>query len=446
MSNPVVQKICEEYDLLEQKRAPLGLVIKKIAHFLIHYICNFPVYLIEHFPLEHIFLGHLKLIQRAPEVNLDFVVNLLKDFDCEENENRPSLKRIVDNKYLADMLIAEKEDYIFMRNDLPGFRLMLLCVLGFVLTYISFKVATGYDNVRFLDYEFKEVISVGRRIIWLGALVLLMIYSGLKIPKLYNALIVRAYSLKLFDNVQDNVGVLKEVEYVKKSNLKLGSYKASILGIALGSVCVMTISFIQSSTVNSYTILLFIGIVCIVLPIMLIYPMIVTYFPVYESMKKILPVISFTHGDFCGGLHDYLKMQRYVWIYNELFIAIVVTTLNLFSVPWWGYCIFGLLLIKRANHAGWAFGMSLRCMCRFYKKKRVLISELRKTDNPDTIDQIENVKKITLFRLPIIVKTILGAFIGPLCISLLANNISDVTQLFEQFQYYLKQCIRFISF
>lgn len=446
VSNPVVKKFCEEYDLLESEKKPLRLIIKRILHFIVHHAFDIPVYLVEHFPLEHIFLGNLIYIRRTSKANPELEDNLLKDFNYEENENYPLLKRILTSKSLADMKIADKGDYLLISEDLPGHKQIFLCVFGIVLSYIALRFSSNYDNVRFIGICFPDILFAGRGLICLVPLILLMVYSGLKIPESYNGLIMRAYNLKLFDEVQDNVDVLKEVEYVKSRNQKLGSYKATLFGAVLGQTCIWLIIFLYFSTINYYTILLFVGLFFIRLSIELIYPIIAPYFPIYEKIKKKRPAISFSHGDSCGGLRDYLKMQLYVFMYNELYICIALSLLNIFTAPWYIYCLFLFFLLKRANQAGWAFIMSLISIVHFYKEKRVLINELRNTDSEYTIDRIENLKRVKLFRLPEILKSVFMVFVIPLCVSILANNTSLMLSFFDKFLHFICYAVQLASF
>ena len=446
VSNPIVKNICCEFDLIDQKKKPLSLSFKKIMHHVFHYAFDTPMYFVEHFPLEHIFLGNLMFIKQSSKVDLELGTHLLNDFDYKENDNLPMLKRVLDNKDLANVKINNKDEYRLQPIELPSFKLMWTCLLGIILTYLAFYTSYEYDIEQFLGFSYQDVVSIGWNIIFMSLLILLMIYSGLKIPRSYNKLINRAYSLNLFDNPEDNIDVLKEAEYVKKRFYKLSSYKASLIGLITGLLFLSVIDFMRSSTININTIFLFAGILSIAVSSILIYPILVTYFPIYESIKKKMPIISFTHGDLQGGLHDYLIMQRYVFLYNEVFIYIVITILNIFTCPWWLYCFFAILLLIRANHGGWAIIMSIRIIVNFYKKKRMLIERYRNTDQEDAIEKIEKLKRIKLFRIPNFIQTLFLIIIIPFGISVLANNVTIVTTFFEELLSVLKEFIKVVSF
>lgn len=446
VSNPIVKNICDEFDLVDQKKEPLSLRFKRIMHHILHYVFDTPMYFVEHFPLEHIFLGNLTFIKQSSKVDFDLGTHLLNDFDYKENDNLPMLKRVLAYKDLANIKIDNKEEYQLQPFELPSFKLIWLCLLGIILTYIAFYTSYEYHNEKFLGFSYQDIVSNGWSIIFVSVLILLMIYSGLKIPRSYNNLIDRAYNLNLFDNPQDNIDVLSETNYVKNRFLKLGSFKASLWGLITGQVFISVIGFMRSSTININTILLFAGFLSIALSLMLIYPILVTYFPIYESIKKKMPIISFTHGDLQGGLHDYLRMQRYVFLYNEVFVCIVITILNIFICPWWLYCIFAFLLLNRANHGGWAMIMSLRSIVNFYKKKRMLIKKYRNIDNEDAIEKIDKLKRIKLFRIPNFIRALFMVIIIPFSISVIANNMTKVTTFFDGLLKFLIDYIDIVSF
>lgn len=215
MSNPIVQKIGKEYELRESDQRPLSLKIKQAFHFISHYALDIPMYHIEHFPLEHVFLGNMAYLKSASTINMDFADSLTRDFDCQENDNMPMLKRIIDSKNLENMSVDEKENYELKHNDLPSFKPMILCIIGFILSYIALKIADYNDETVFIKIPFSKVLSESRKLLFLIPIIILMIYSGLRLPSLYNSLIMRAYNLKLFTKIEDNFIVLREAKYVK---------------------------------------------------------------------------------------------------------------------------------------------------------------------------------------------------------------------------------------
>ena len=428
MSNPIVQKIGEEYEMRENGNRSMRLKIKQVLHFLFHYSFDIPMYHIEHFPLEHVFLGNMKHLSMSSTIDMDFANSLMRDFDCQENENLPMLKRIIDSKSLDNMPIDEKESYELESKDLPSFKPMILCIIGFILAYIALRIADYNEDTLFIEIPFSKVISESRKLIFQVPIVIIMIYTGLRLPSLYNSLIMRAYNLKLFTKADDNFIVLREAMYVKDRGRKLDSYKASVAGIILGNVSKWAILFILFSTVNYYTVILFLGCMCIFETIVIINTLIVPYFPIYESIKKKVPEISLSFGDYCGGLKDYLKMQLYTFTYNELFLYVGLSILHIFDAAWWIYVIFFFITINRCNHAGAAMIMSIKSITSFYKQKRKLLNDLKNSDTEDTIDKIERLKKVRLLRLPGIITTLCVTIIIPLCVSISANNISKISE------------------
>lgn len=307
------------------------------------------------------------------------------------------------------------------------------------------KIADYNDETVFIKIPFSKVLSESRKLLFLIPIIILMIYSGLRLPSLYNSLIMRAYNLKLFTKTEDNFIVLREAKYVKDRREKLGSYKATITGLILGNFSAWSLLFLFSSTVNYYTVILFLGCMFIYWTTVIINTLIVPYFPIYESIKKKAPEISLSSGDYCGGLNDYLKMQLYTFAYNELFLYSVFSILYIFNATWWVYIIFFFLTIKRCNHAGAAMIMSIMSITSFYKKKRELLNDLHQSDSDDTIDKIEMLKKVRLIRLPVKIKTLCVTIIIPFCVYVLANNTSEIIEFLGKLSSIIKGLINTLA-
>ncbi|MGN0214205.1 MAG: hypothetical protein ACI4AH_05285 [Muribaculaceae bacterium] len=443
--NSIVSTICEEYDNFENDKASLRLKLKRISHFLIHYSFNIPKYFVEHFPLEHVFLGNLEWIKKQKSVDNKFVNTLIADFDYKENENLPVLIRIINPKKIDEIKIVEFENYLLDKNNLPQKTLFILCLIGVILSYLACRLATNYNEMFFLNIPFADIIQIGRRLICYTPLILLMIYAGLKLPSLYMPLIKRAYDLKLFANPEDNMLLLNEANFVKKRKDRLGSYHAS-LGYQIGFCVLFFFLFCLLSSINYFTIFLFVGCICIFASFNLIYPLIVPYFPIYNCIKHKLPLIILQHGDMTGGMQDYLKLQFYTFLFNELYIILLLVVLKSFCFAWWAYFLLFILLLCRANHAGIALIMSFRIIIEFHKQKSKAIRNLQKSYDPDTIVKLVELKKIKLFRLPEYIKFFTSAIIVPFIISVAANNINYIKEICLSIIHCLLGCFNYLSF
>lgn len=447
VSNPIVLTYCNEQELLELPKPPCKLIIKCIVQSIIHHTMDYPMYLVEHFPLEHVFLGNVAWIGLQRKVDKKFVEHLIHEFDREENENIPMLKRMVDVKQVDEMEIEDVETYILDKRDLPPFViLMSVFVMGILFCYASFKVATNYDTVQFIKISFAYIIQMGSELVSLSLLYILYIYAGLKIPSLYAPLIRRAYELKLFDSPSDNLDVLIQAKYVKERNGKLASYKATLLGIYIAWLIAFFIIYLIYSSINYYTFLLFLGCACIVISYNLIAPLIVPYFPIYNSIKKKTPQILLQHGDMAGGLRDYLKLQFFTFLFNELFVILCYLIITIFETSIWINLIMIYACGRRLNHAAYSVLMSYKGIKSFYRQKGKLRQELEQSDACDTILKLDQLKKVKLIKLPDFIRGILLTIVIPLFISVAANNIDIVKNFFSNIIVYFIMCIEYLSF
>ena len=84
-ANPTTLRFMAEREALDNRRAEWKLKLKRIMQYIIHYVLNFPMPLVEHFPLEHIFLGELYSLEREDSVDSVRVEQVIEDFNIPEN-------------------------------------------------------------------------------------------------------------------------------------------------------------------------------------------------------------------------------------------------------------------------------------------------------------------------------------------------------------------------
>lgn len=91
--------------------------------------------LIEHFPLEHVFLANLYKCRKSSDYNPKLVDNLKNDFNLKENENYQTLEAIKFFNNPEDIALENKESYLFNSKRSPSWIILLMALIGFVSSY-----------------------------------------------------------------------------------------------------------------------------------------------------------------------------------------------------------------------------------------------------------------------------------------------------------------------
>ena len=116
-------------------------------------------------------------------------------------------------------------------------------------------------------------------------LLMLVLWSGIRLASFYNYFARRAYNLSLFENVDGNINMLSQIKYVKDRNLKAGSYKYSVLGGLIGVGSLVVCNYFSNSSFHICSFAFMLSGVMMVASLLYIYNMTILYFPVFEALK-----------------------------------------------------------------------------------------------------------------------------------------------------------------
>ena len=369
-ANPTTLRFMAEREALDNRRAEWKLKLKRIMQYIIHYVLNFPMPLVEHFPLEHIFLGELYSLEREDSVDSVRVEQVIEDFNIPENENLSDMKRVLNIRDIETSEIGCKEKYLLGAKDLPSKWPIVLSVTGLVLLFCFFKwiigpcfVIRGLGALRITSLYWHYAP-------YLYALAV-FVFLGLMIPSQYNFFVERCYSMALYKKVEENADVVNQVQFVKERKARSGSYYASILGGATGTTVLIFIVLLGRGTPFTWQAVLFcIALTLAIVPLLFSYGEMALFYPVVESLKRKRIAIDLYNADCRGGLKRYQRYLYLTFLYNE---GLAVTVIGLYaqlSISWWWALLLVPMLLPRFNHAEWAIVGWVRSIVDFHKEKK----------------------------------------------------------------------------
>lgn len=369
LQNPAVQRVTDEIKALETNTANGKLKCKSILQFIIHHVFNIHMPLVEHFPLEHVFLAEFETMRRSKQVDVERVKKVMSDFDVPENENIAAMKRVLNFRDIETSELGPKEKYLLTEKELPSMAPPIIAIVGLFLLFCFFKwIVNPSFQIRGADVTTVE--SIFLQYLPLVCIFAVSIIIGLMIPSSYNFFVDRCYNLTLFKKVEDNVEVVNQVDYVKERRLRAGGYYASILGVSLGSIALIAWMIFGGGTPFTWqTVLFFLGVALALVPLLYSFSEMVLYYPVIERMKRKRVSIDLYNADRRGGLKRYHRFLYKVFLYNEGVSVILINIFWMLSIPKVWILLLIPILCYRFNHAGWAVIGWIRSVADFNKAK-----------------------------------------------------------------------------
>ena len=359
------KQINNEIALLQKHEADFRTKLKKIRHWLGHYIMSIPMSLIEHFPLEHIFLHELHNVHK--ENSYSRCCQILNDFNIPENENYAVMEKLVKEKFISEIKLDDESEYFLSKKEKPSLVLLLIAFAGCLLLSLLF---TQKISICFLDSNFSEKVKdiYNQYFIYVIGLMICITISYY-IPKLYQPLIKKAYDLSLFVKVENNIKFLLSVQYVKHRNDR--TYLLSLSGVLLAFCffCYEDVYDLDTSF-SFYSLLIYLSLLMIFVPLSLWISTFILYSPIFESMKWHSIQIDLYNTDFYGGMTSYHYFLFLTFLYNEGLISVLFNILREINLPWYAFAGLVILVIPRCNHAGASLYLYVKSIFLFYKIKR----------------------------------------------------------------------------
>lgn len=374
--NPLTARFMAEAEALENKTAGWKLKMKMVRQSIIHYSLNLPMPLINHFPLEHVFLGEFYSMRNKEPIDSERIQQIIADFDIPENENLSDMRRRLNFRDIETSELGPREHYRLSRKDLPSKWPIVLSLIGllFLVGFFSWFADPAFQ-IRGRDFIQLELLF-WKYLPYLCALTL-FIFLGLQIPSQYNYFVDRAYSMTLYKDVRENADLVNQVKFVKERRTRSGSYYASILGSVNGSALIIFISLLgHGSPITWKSILFCLAVVLAVVPLVYAYAEMVLYFPVVEALKKKRITIDLYNADHRGGLKAYHLFLYRLFLFNEGLALVIASIYLSFPISKWWLLLFMFLLLPRFNHAGWAMVGWARSVADFNREKRAEKSRL----------------------------------------------------------------------
>lgn len=355
----------------------------------IHHAFDFPMIRCEHFPLEHVFLLDLRRFDKHDKERCSRVI---KDFDIPANENIAMFKRIVNVQNVDDTEIKPVESYFLSKQELISvvpFMIFIFCVL---LSYLLLRLAQPWTG-EFFGMTYQETVCLYKQVLPYLVLLMLVLWSGIRLASFYNYFAQRAYNLSLFENVDGNINMLSQIKYVKDRNLKAGSYKCSVFGCLIGFSSLVVYNYFSNSSFHICSFAFMLSGVMMVASLLYVYNMTVLYFPVFEALKQQKLKIDLYNPDHNGGLAKIHNFLFKTFVYNEGLILIVLCLCFKF-VNWWVGFIVSLLFFNRVNHARWSAKLYISSLKAFYRAKKVEREKLLLQNDDKAFDNIEKLDKL----------------------------------------------------
>lgn len=424
--NSITAQFIAQEKALEDGTAGWKLILKKVFQFIVHYTFNIPMPLINHFPLEHVFLGELYSLRTNNTIDRKRVEQVISDFDIPENENISDIRRLLNIRDIETSELGPKEEYLLGRNDLPSLWPVLISIIGFILMFCFFEWIVTSD-IQINGAGLLQVEEIYQKFVPYGYALLLFVIFGLLIPCQYNFFIERCYSMTLYKRVEDNADVVNQVKFVKERKARSGSYYWSLCGVVTGITVVIFWSLLGGDTIISWSVMLLCFTISLaIVPLLFSYNEMVLYYPVVESMKRKRVMIDLYNADHRGGLSHYHRFLYFTFLYNEgVSIVLLMLYYQLLNSKWWLIPLI-LILLKRFNHASWALIGWIRSIVDFYKEKRTEKNRLIALEGSS-----ENMNKMKLLNktYPIGLIPILSFLVSSIIIPYMVNQLPKLSAL-----------------
>ena len=424
--NPTTARFIAEVQALEDGTARWKLKGKVILQNIVHYTLNYPMPLIEHFPLEHVFLGELMALRHQKAIDSERIQQVIKDFDISENENLSDLQRVMNIRDVETSELGPKERYLFQKKDLPSKWPVILSTFGVALLFCFFVwMADASFQIRGVDLHQAE--QVFWEFIPFQCALTVFVFLGLLIPSQYNFFIERSYNLTLCNDVKDNADVVNQAKFVKERRLRSGSYYATILGSVLGlSLFLFWALLGHGSPVTYQTIFLSLAVVLVVTPLVYAYNEMALFYPLVEAVKRKRVAIDLYNADHRGGLKKYHWFLYLTFLYNEGLAVVLMAVFALLPISKWWIILMILMLLPRLNHAGWAligWGRSIVDYNREMAAEKTRLTSME--------GSAENMNKMVLLKktYPIGIIPIILFLVGTFLIPYVVNQLPEWREL-----------------
>ena len=196
----------------------------------VHHAFDYPMIRCEHFPLEHVFLLALRYFDKHDK---ERCARVIEDFDIPANENIAMFKRIVNVQNTDDTDIKPIESYLLSKRELISFVPFVISIFGVLLSYLLLRLGQPWTG-EFFGMTYQETVCLYKQVLPYLLLLMLVLWSGIRLASFYNYFAHRVYNLSLFENVVGNINMLSQIKYVKDRNKKVGSYKCTVWSGLIG--------------------------------------------------------------------------------------------------------------------------------------------------------------------------------------------------------------------
>lgn len=367
--NPLTARLITQEKTWEDGTAGWRLIFKVVGQSIVHHALNIPMPMIHHFPLEHVFLGELYSLRANKELDKKRVEQVIKDFDIPENENIADMRRIMNIRDIETSELGPKENYLLGLKDLPSMWPILISFIGFILLFCYFEWIVTPD-IQIRGVGLLQVEAIYHKYVPIGYAFAVFVLFGILMPYHYNFFIERCYNMALYKRVEDNADVVNQVKFVKERRARSKGYYWTLYGISAGITISILWSLLIGDTVLSWSVIfLCFAISLSVVPLLYSFNIMALYYPVVESMKRKRVAIDIYNADHRGGLSRYHLFLYLIFLYNEGVANSLIMLYSQLPISKWWLILVILMLLKRFNHAGWAFVGWIRSIVDFYKEK-----------------------------------------------------------------------------
>ena len=427
--NKITARFMEEMEAIEKGTAGWKLKSKLILQSLVHHALNWPMPLIDHYPLEHIFKAEYTSLKNSEDVDEARVKVVMSDFKSVDNEGVLGMKRLLNFRNIYTSELAEKDTYLFTKKDLPSKWPILISVIGFIVlsVFVKWVVEPDFVVMGVGQDQIKAFYNVN--IVYLWALALFMTL-GLMIPSQYNFFIEKSLKLTLFEKFEDNLDVINQARFVIQRKALSKDYYILIILSSLSSAIWICLFFITNtnSPFNWKVMLLCVALVLIISPLVYSYSEMALFYPVVESLKKKRIAIDLYNADYRGGLKKYHRYLFIVFLYNEGVALSFVKLFELLPFSIIGCIVLSFVLFFRLNHAGWAIISFVRSLRDFYREKNAEQKRLALMKGSiESMTKMEQLRKIhSIGILPVF-----SYFVGVILIPYVINQLPKWKELLD---------------
>lgn len=429
MQNPAVQRVVYEVESLENKKADGKLKVKRLIQSLFHYSFDIPMPLVEHFPLEHVFLVELNTASHCKQVDSERCKRIISDFDVPENENIAAMKRVLNTRDIETSELGPKEKYKLEKKDYPSMIPIIFTVVGIFLLLGFFEWIVGtVFQVRGANLYTIRTICL-QYIPYVCAFAFFVIL-GLMIPSSYNFFVDRCYNMTLFKRIEDNADIVNQVCYVKERKARAGSYYATLLGSSLGTIVCIFWSILGGGTPFTWQVVFFVlAVAFILVPLVFSFAEMPLFYPVIEHMKRKRVSIYLYNADRRGGLKKYHQFLYKVFLYSEGVAVVLLDVVWNAPISHWWTVLALLFVLPRFNHAVWAVVGWFRSVIDFRRAKAAEMERLQIAEgSKENMEQMELLKKThATGAVPVLVFVLTS-----ILIPYLVGNLPKITELLQK--------------